>query len=312
MFEGLFSGILWALDTVILGIALAMSPFVSTEQAIFLAPFASTFVHDFCSGILMMIYMGIKKEWGKVIKALKTKSGKYIMLGALLGGPIGMSGYVAAIKFIGPSYTAIISSIFPAIGALLAYIFLKEKMSKIQLAGLGVSILGVIGLSYVSNGGARPENLVVGLLCAVLCVFGWAGEAVICAYGMKDPDVSDEQALQIRQITSAIFYGAVILPIVAGWGFTISIIPTTIAPVILLAALFGTISYVLYYRAINKLGPAKAMALNITYTAWSIVFALILLKEIPTIRSIIFGVIVIVGSFIAANGIGGLGNKEEA
>ena len=307
MFEGLFSGILWALDTVILGIALAMSPFVSTEQAVFLAPFASTFVHDFCSGILMMVYMGIKREWGKVIKALKTKSGKYIMLGALLGGPIGMSGYVAAIKFIGPSYTAIISSIFPAIGALLAYIFLKEKMSKIQLVGLGVSILGVIGLSYVSNGGARPENLVVGLLCAALCVFGWAGEAVICAYGMKDPDVSDEQALQIRQITSAIFYGAVILPIVAGWGFTISIIPTMIAPVILLAALFGTISYVLYYRAISKLGPAKAMALNITYTAWSIVFALILLKEIPTIRSIIFGVIVIVGSFIAANGIGGLG-----
>jgi len=305
MFEGLFSGILWALDTVILGIALAMSPFVSTEQAIFLAPFASTFVHDFCSGIWMLVYMGIKREYGKVIKALKTKSGKYIMLGALLGGPIGMSGYVAAIKFIGPAYTAIISAIFPAIGAFLAYIFLKEKMSRIQLVGLGVSILGVIGLSYVSDGGARPENLVIGLFCAVLCVFGWAGEAVICAYGMKDPDVSDEQALQIRQITSTIFYGAIVLPIVAGWGFTLSIIPTQIAPVILLAALFGTVSYVLYYRAINKLGPAKAMALNITYTAWSIVFALILLKEIPSAKSIIFGVIVICGSLVAANGIGG-------
>ena len=303
MFEGLLSGIFWALDTVILGIALAMTPFVSTEQAIFLAPFASTFVHDFCSGVWMLIYMGVKKEYGKVIKALKTKSGKYIMLGALLGGPIGMSGYVAAIKFIGPAYTAIISALYPALGALLAYIFLKEKMSKIQLAGLGVSILGVIGLSYVSDGGARPENLVVGFLCALLCVFGWAGEAVICAYGMKDPDVSDEQALQIRQITSAVFYGAIILPIIAGWKFTISIIPTTIAPVILLAALFGTVSYVMYYRAINKLGPAKAMALNITYTAWSIVFALILLKQVPSVRSIIFGIIVIAGSFVAANGI---------
>ena len=312
MVEGLLSGIFWALDTVILGIALAMSPFVSTEQAIFLAPFVSTFVHDFCSGIWMLIYMGVKKEYGKVIKALKTKSGKYIMLGALLGGPIGMSGYVAAIKFIGPAYTAIISALYPALGALLAYVFLKEKMSKIQLAGLGVSILGVIGLSYVSDGGARPENLVIGLLCALLCVFGWAAEAVICAYGMKDPDVSDEQALQIRQITSTVFYGAIILPIVAGWGFTVSIIPTKIAPVILLASLVGTVSYLMYYRAINKLGAAKAMALNITYTAWAVVFALVLLKEVPSVKSIICGVIVICGSLVAANGIGGLLGKGKA
>lgn len=309
MFEGLLSGIFWALDTVILGIALAMTPFVSTEQAIFLAPFVSTFVHDFCSGIWMLIYMGIKKEYGKVIKALKTKSGKYIMLGAILGGPIGMSGYVAAIKFIGPAYTAIISALYPALGALLAYLFLKEKMSKIQLLGLGVSLLGVIGLSYVSDGGARPENLVVGLFCALLCVFGWAGEAVICAYGMKDPDVSDEQALQIRQITSAVFYGAIILPIIAGWGLTISIVPTRTAGIIVLAALFGTISYVMYYRAINKIGPAKAMAMNITYTAWAIVFALVLLKEMPSVKSIICGIIVICGSFVAANGIGGFSKK---
>ena len=47
MFEGLTAGILWGLDTVILGVALAMTPFVSTEEAIFLAPFVSTFLHDF-------------------------------------------------------------------------------------------------------------------------------------------------------------------------------------------------------------------------------------------------------------------------
>lgn len=44
---GILAGITWALETVILGIALAMTPFVSTEQAIFLAPFVSTFIHDF-------------------------------------------------------------------------------------------------------------------------------------------------------------------------------------------------------------------------------------------------------------------------
>ena len=92
MVTGLSAGILWALDTVILGIALAMTPFVSTEQAVFLAPFVSTFVHDFCSSLWMLIYMGIKKQYKNVIRALKTKSGKFIVLGALLGGPVGMIG----------------------------------------------------------------------------------------------------------------------------------------------------------------------------------------------------------------------------
>lgn len=302
MFVGLLAGVLWGLDTVILGIALAMTPFVSTEQAIMLAPFVSTFVHDFCSSMWMALYMGVKKEWKNVVKAFKTKSGKFIVLGALLGGPIGMSGYVAAINFIGPAYTAIISAIFPALGAFLSYIFLKEKMSKVQLAGLAVSILGVIGLSY-APGGEGPTNLVIGLLCALLCVFGWAAEAVICAYGMKDPDVSDEHALQIRQLTSAIFYGFAILPVLKGWNFTLSIVPTTTTAIILLSALFGTASYVFYYKAINKIGPAKAMALNITYSAWSIIFSVVLLKTLPDVKSILFGVIVIAGSLVAANGI---------
>ena len=43
MFTGLLSGVLWALDTVILGIALAMTPF---ENAAMLAPIISTFLHD--------------------------------------------------------------------------------------------------------------------------------------------------------------------------------------------------------------------------------------------------------------------------
>ena len=46
MSYGLLSGLLWGLDTVLLGIVMAMSHFVQTEQIIFLAPFISTFFHD--------------------------------------------------------------------------------------------------------------------------------------------------------------------------------------------------------------------------------------------------------------------------
>lgn len=311
MSSGILAGVLWGLDTVILGVALAMSPFTSTEQAILLAPFVSTFLHDAFSSIWMLLYMGVRKQYKQVIKALKTKSGKFIVLGALLGGPIGMSGYVAAINYIGPAYTAIISALFPALGALLSYIFLKEKMKPVQLIGLFVSIAGIIVLGYTPGGGDM-KNVVLGFACALLCCLGWAAEAVICAYGLRDPDVSDEQALQIRQLTSAVFYGVVILTVIKAWGFTIELVPTKATLIIMIAALFGTGSYLFYYRAIATIGASKAMALNITYSAWSIVFSVILLHTLPDAKSIICGIVIVIGSLVAAADIKEIFGKKKA
>ena len=130
MFCGIIAGVAWALETVILGIALSMTPFVSTEQAIFLAPFVSTFIHDAFSAIWAAIYNGargnLKKVWHA---AFGTKGGKFVMLAAVIGGPVGMTGYVLAINYMGASIGAVASAIFPAIGAILAYFFLKERCS---------------------------------------------------------------------------------------------------------------------------------------------------------------------------------------
>lgn len=298
---GLLSGILWGLDTVILGIALAMTQFISTEQAIFLAPFVSTFLHDVCSSIWMAIYMVIKKQIRKTIKAANTRSGRFIMLGALLGGPVGMTGYLLAIKYIGPAYTAIISSLYPAVGAVLAYVFLKEKMKLVSIIGLSISISGIIILGYTPGG--EVENLALGFAFAMLCVIGWASEAVICSYGMKDNEITPEQSLQVRQLTSAVVYGFLIIPIVKGISFTAGIITNASSIVILLAALAGTTSYVFYYKGIHKIGATKAMSLNITYSAWSIVFGIILLGNSIDFKSIFCCIIIMVGSIMAAGDI---------
>lgn len=302
MLEGLLSGFFWGLDTVIIGVALAMSPFATTEQAVLLAPFVSTFIHDLFSSLWMAIYMGIKKQSKEFLRALKTKGGKYVVLAALVGGPIGMTGYVLSIKYIGAGYTAIISSLYPAVGAFLSYIFLKEKMRIDQMLGLAVSVGGIIVLGY-TPGGSPKENLLIGFLFALMCVFGWAAEAVIIAYGLRDAEINDEQALQIRQLTSAIFYGIIILPLMKGWGTTLTILPTMTSAIILASALFGTTSYLFYYKAINKIGATKAMALNVTYSAWSIVFGFLLLSETISTKEIICALVIISGSIVAGGDI---------
>ena len=77
--------------------------------------------------------MGVRGRLKDTLAALKTRSGKVVIAGALLGGPIGMTGYVLAINNIGAAYTAIISAFYPAVGAFLSFLLLKEKMSKGQI-----------------------------------------------------------------------------------------------------------------------------------------------------------------------------------
>lgn len=301
MFYGLMSGILWGLDTVLLGIAIAMTPFIETEQAIFLAPFVSTFLHDLFSSIWMAIYMMFKKQISNTIKAAKTRSGRFIMLGAILGGPIGMTGYLLSIKYIGPAYTAIISSLYPAVGAFLSFIFLKEKMKLSSIIGLFLSIVGIIALGYAPGG--EVNNLAIGFLFALMCVIGWASEAVICAYGMKEEEITPEQSLQVRQLTSAVIYGFLIIPIVKGIRFTTQVVPNTTTIIILLTAFAGTASYVCYYKGIYKVGAIKAMSLNITYSAWAIVFGVILLGNSLDLKSIICCLCIMIGSVMSSEDI---------
>ena len=118
---GIFSGALWGLDTVVLSMALVMLPFLGALEA----AMASALLHDVLCAIVLLVYMGVRGRIRDTLAAVKTRSGKAVMGAALLGGPLGMTGYLIAINNIGPGYTAIISSFYPAVGAFLAFIFLK-------------------------------------------------------------------------------------------------------------------------------------------------------------------------------------------
>lgn len=309
---GLFSGILWGLDTVVLGIALSMSPYIGTAEAIAFAAIASSFLHDACSAIWLMLYMGAKRRLKDTLAALKTRSGKVVMLGALLGGPLGMTGYVIAINNIGAAYTAIISAFYPALGAFLSFALLKERMDAKQIAALVAALVGVMAMGYISAGDSEMGNATLGLVGAVLAVVGWGSEAVLCAWGMRDDAVDNETALQIRETTSALVYGIVVLPLFGAWGFAASAAPSLATGVIALSALAGTASYLFYYKGISVIGAAKAMALNISYSAWAVVFGFVLQGVVPTPATVFFCVLILAGTVLAASDWNELFGRKEA
>ena len=296
---GLGAAITWAFDSVILSIALMSTCFFTTEQAIALASFTSTFLHDATSAVLMFAYNGARKKLKKTVQLLKTKTGFLVVIAALIGAPLGMSGYVYAINQIGAAYTTAITAFFPAYGALIAHIFLKEKMHGYQWAGLIVCLIAVAALSFTPDE-TVSGNWFLGVAGALVCVFGWGTEAVIISYALRFGEADDECCLQIRQTTSAVVYMVIILPLLGGWGCAVDALISDAMPIIALAAVIGTSSYLFYYKAIDRIGAAKSMALNISYSGWAIPVSLVLLGTMPTPFGIACALVIIVGAIVAA------------
>lgn len=296
--SALSSGALWGLDTTISGLILMMSPYISINETIFLAPIVAAFLHDFSSAIWMSIFSIIKKDFRHTIGLLKTRSGRFVMLAALFGGPIGMMGYLIAISNIGPGYTAAISAIYPAAGAFFSYIFLKVKLSKKGWLGLCMSIISIIILGY-SPDTNNVVNFPLGFIAALICVLGWSLESVICAYGMKD-DINPKQALTIRQITSSVVYLLIVVFAIKGGSFTVEAIKSKSMIYMGITALIGTLSYICYYTGIDTIGPVRATGLNITYSIWAMIFSMIILGGAFSFKLVFCSILIIIGSILVS------------
>lgn len=295
---GIFSGALWGLDTVVLAIALAMIPFADFGQS----ALAGAVLHDVACAVILLAYMAVRGRLKDTWKGLRTRPGMSVVVAALLGGPIGMSGYLIAIDNIGPGLTAIISTFYPALGTLLAFVLLKERMAPRQIAALLVALAAIVATGWsATSEPIEGGNAILGVVGALACVVGWGSEAVILTWGMRDEAVDNEVALQIRETTSAMVYLFIVAPIAGVFGFTLHSLAHLSAGVVALAGLAGTASYLFYYKALSAIGASRGMALNISYSAWAIIFALAFPPHtIPTLMQVICCVVILVGTVLAA------------
>lgn len=294
---GLAAGLTWAIDTILIGWVLASTTFMEFSEIAMAAPLLSTFLHDTFSAIWMTILMGFRGELKETFSKLKTRSGRFVVLAALLGGPVGMTFYVLSVDSIGASFTASISSIFPAVGAFFAFLLLKDRLGLKNWLGLLISIAATIMLSY-SGDLISGSTVSIGLIFILFCIFGWGMESVIIAYGMKDDEVSPFQALMIRQTTSAIVFGALIIPILLDHSYTVHVASSNTFWFIGLIALAGTLSYIFYYQAIKLIGPVRSMALNISYVAFAIFLDILFLGGEFSLKNFIIALFIMGGAVL--------------
>ena len=240
-------------------------------------------------------------QFGALPLAALRVAGAALLLLALLAARSGLGGLLAhwrpiavigitnsALPFLGFSLAAmsipaglssILNATSPMFGALIAMAWLREPSNGSRVAGLGIGFVGVVLLASDAQGvavaaGGPGTALAIGLCLAASLLYGFSA----CFARRYLVGVEPLAVATGSQVSATL---ALALPAVWAWP---AATPSGTAWLAVLAlALFCTgIAYVLYFRLIARIGPARAMAVAFLVPAFAMLWAGVFLGEAVT------------------------------
>ena len=274
---GAFSGLSWGIDALLISFVLLAlgSDTLSTTLTI-------SMLHDGFAALWLLLLLLLRGRLKEIRIALKQRDALYCMLGALLGGPVAMTCYLLSIATAGVAVTTTVTACYPLLGAALSVLILKEKVGRRTWIGLSLCLVGIALTAYSPEEGSMGSFAWNSLLFAGLAAVGWASYLVIIS--VFTFWINGAEAESIQQL------------------FTFSR-PTAL---LLLTAFIGMSSFLAWYTAIDTIGPARALGLNVTYSVWGVILAALFLDQPPSLW-------VLLGSLIILLGVcyGSLSSKNE-
>lgn len=150
----------------------------------------------------------------------------WLAVSGIIGLSLGDAALFQALVQIGASLTVLVFSTSPIFGAILAWIFLGEELTAIQIVGMVISLAGVAWVVTAPQQSiTEPNNrrlYLTGIGFAVLGAVGQAVGAVTAKFGLVgDYPALSAQVIRMLAATSAIWLFAILrgnaLATFAGW-----------------------------------------------------------------------------------------------
>jgi drug/metabolite transporter (DMT)-like permease len=195
-------------------------------------------------------------------------------------------------QYIAASAAAILNATSPFFGALVAALWLKDPLSGTKVAGMSLGLAGVVLLV-----GWRPEPLTGLALVAVFACLGASlcyGIASVYAKARMTGVPSFSTALYSQLAAAAVLAPA--LPFAPMHG---PVTVTVAASVLALAVGSTAIAYLLYFRLIANIGPARALSVTFLIPLFGVLWGYLFLGEAPTINMLLGGSMILGGTWLA-------------
>lgn len=293
MTTGAFSGLTYGIYTVLVLVAGYYEPLVSAA-GLLAGPYVCSGLNDLFAGIWLTAYNAKSGRIREMGRSLNTFPGKMIVIGSILGGPIANGAYLVGLAMAG-AYAIPISALCSLFGAIFAWIFLKQKITKRVMMGMLVCVAGAIIINWTKPEGS--DNFTLGIIFSFVAAICWALEGVFATYGgaMIDTDV----AVNLRQLISGVVDLFVILPIVGGLGLLGGTLMAGIPAIwLVVSGLSAAVSFLCWYKSNSTVGCAVGMSLNVTYAFWGVFFCILFLGQAVTPTIVIGSFVIVFGAIL--------------
>lgn len=181
-------------------------------------------------------------------------------------------------------------------GALIAWLWLHDRLSASRWLGLAIGVVGVLGLSW-GKADFRPGEQGVSAAIGIAACIG----ATIC-YGFG-ANVSRRYLAGVPPMAvaagSQLVAAAVLLPLALWlWPPVLPGAPAWGAAVALSLLCTGA-AYILYFRLIAHAGAANAMSVTFLIPAFAAAWGWLLLGEAPTLAMLVGCAVILIGTALA-------------
>ncbi len=208
------------------------------------------------------------------VDVLWQRPGDFAVVG-LVNSAFPFTMFAYATLTLTAGYTAVINATAPLFTALVAFLWVGERLSRIAAGGLLVGLIGVIVLVQdqlrLDMGGAGLP--IVAALAASLS-YGIAGNhARICMSGVGSLQLAagSQVAASLMLLPLCLVYWPAENPSLTAW-----------LAVLALGILCTGIAYILYFRLLIRLGPARAVTVTYLVPLAAMIAGAIVLDETIT------------------------------
>ncbi len=204
--------------------------------------------------------------------------------------------FTYALLSITTGLSAILNATVPLFGAVIAWLWLKDRPSGSRMIGLAIGFVGVSMLAWdkasfqPDASGATTGWAVLACLLACLC-YGAAASVTKRFMGGLPSLVSATGS----QIGAALFllpptllYWPTQAPSLQAWG-----------AVLVLGVVCTGLAYILYFRLIERVGPARALAVTFAIPAFAVFYGVLLLGEAVTPWMVICALVIMAGTSLS-------------
>jgi drug/metabolite transporter (DMT)-like permease len=233
------------------------------------------------------------------LRHLYPNAGRLMLLGAV-NSAIPFSLFAYAVLSVTAGFASVLNSTAPLFGALVAFVWLRDRPSPTRIAGLIVGFAGVLvlvwgRLSVARDGGGLA--VLAGLSAAVL--YGISANYAKTKLSGVDPFVIATGSLIAATL--------LLIPLtIANWPDTPPGLTSWVCAVMLGVICTG-IAYILYFRLLSRIGPSKTLAVTYLIPAFGVFWGYLLLRE-PVTSSMIVGCsVILLGTTLATGMLPGRG-----